>query len=77
MPSPLLSTLRRRWLALLCMTLLVVGLPVSCGVLERTERQLLFRIEPGTAGWYRGLPRDVQEFDIQSDRFKGGQNLHA
>ncbi|MEX3772597.1 alpha/beta hydrolase [Pseudomonas sp. MYb118] len=77
MSSPLLTTLRRRWLALLCMTVLVVGLPVSCGVLQHTERELLFRIEPGTAGWYRGLPQDVQEFDIQSPAFKGGQNLHA
>ena len=63
--------------ALLCLATLIVGLPVSCAVLEHKERQLVFRIEPGTAGWYRGLPKDVQEFDIQSPTFKGGQNLHA
>ncbi|WP_392887257.1 alpha/beta hydrolase [Pseudomonas migulae] len=77
MLSPLLSLLRRRWLTTLCMATLIVGLPVSCGVLQHTERELLFRIEPGTAGWYRGLPTDVQEFDIKPASFKSGQNLHA
>ncbi|MFS2202653.1 alpha/beta hydrolase [Pseudomonas sp. Pseusp3] len=77
MSAPLLALLRRRWLSLLCMAVLVVGLPVSCGALKYKERELLFRIEPGTAGWYRGLPQDVQEFDIQPASFKAGQNLHA
>lgn len=77
MPSSLLTLLRRRWLTALCMATLIVGLPVSCGVLQHTERELLFRIEPGTAGWYRGLPTDVQEFDIKPASFKNGQNLHA
>ncbi|PYY68359.1 alpha/beta hydrolase [Pseudomonas jessenii] len=77
MPAPLLAHLRRRWLSLLCMAVLVVGLPVSCGALKYKERELLFRIEPGTASWYRGLPQDVQAFDIKSASFKAGQNLHA
>ncbi len=77
MPSALLTHLRLRWLPLLCMAALVVGVPVGCGALQYKERELLFRIEPGTAGWYRGLPRDVQEFDIKPADFKAGQNLHA
>lgn len=77
MPSALLTRLRLRWLPLLCMAALVVGVPVGCGALQYKERELLFRIEPGTAGWYRGLPRDVQEFDIKPADFKAGQNLHA
>jgi len=77
MLSSWMSRLSRRWLPLLCMATLIVGLPVSCGVLKYKERELLFRIEPGTAGWYRGLPDDVQEFDIKPARFKAGQNLHA
>jgi alpha-beta hydrolase superfamily lysophospholipase len=72
-----LTRLRRRWLPLLCMTALVVGLPASCGALKYKERELLFRIEPGTASWYRGLPGDVQAFDIKPANFKAGQNLHA
>lgn len=64
--SPTLpQRLRRRWFSLLCMAALVVGLPVSCAVLEHKERQLVFRIEPGTAGWYRGLPSTVQEFELK------------
>jgi alpha-beta hydrolase superfamily lysophospholipase len=59
------------------MVVLVVGLPLSCGALKYKERELLFRIEPGTASWYRGLPQDVQAFDIKSASFKAGQNLHA
>ena len=77
MPSALLTRLRLRWLPLLCMAALVVGVPVGCGALQYKERELLFRIEPRTAGWYRGLPRDVQEFDIKPADFKAGQNLHA
>jgi len=77
MPAPLLAHLRRRWLSLLCMAVLVIGLPTSCAVLQHTERELLFRIEPGTASWYRGLPQDVQEFDIEPAGFKAGQSLHA
>ena len=77
MPAALLSRLRRRWLSLLCMATLIVGLPVGCAVLEQKERELLFRIEPGTAGWYRGLPDDVVAFDIKPASFKAGQSLHA
>ena len=77
MRSSLLPLLRRRWLSLMCMAALIVGLPVGCGVLQHKERELLFRIEPGTAGWYRGLPKDVQEFDIKPPGFKAGQSLHA
>lgn len=77
MLRPLLTRLRRRWLTLTCMAALIVGLPVGCGVLEQTERELLFRIEPGTARWYRGLPDDVQELNIQPAGFKAGENLHA
>ncbi|MFP3541548.1 alpha/beta hydrolase, partial [Pseudomonas sp. SIMBA_044] len=44
MLSNWLSRLGRRWLPLLCMAALIVGLPVSCGVLKYKERELLFRI---------------------------------
>ena len=75
--STLISRLARRWLSVLCMATLIVGLPAGCAALKYKERELLFRIEPGTAGWYRGLPSDVQEFDIEPASFKAGQNLHA
>ncbi|MFW0759496.1 alpha/beta hydrolase [Pseudomonas sp. H11T01] len=77
MPSSLLTRLGRRWLPLLCMAALIVGLPVGCGVLEYTERELVFRIEPGNASWYSGLPSSVQEFELQPKAFKAGQSIHG
>lgn len=71
------TRLRLHWFALLCMAVLVLGLPVGCGVLQHKERELVFRIEPGTASWYRGLPKDVQEFELKPASFKSGQSLHG
>ncbi|MFA7943535.1 alpha/beta hydrolase [Pseudomonas brenneri] len=71
------TRLRLRWFPLLCMAVLVLGLPVGCGVLQHKERELVFRIEPGTASWYRGLPKDVQEFELKPASFKSGQSLHG
>ena len=51
MPPRLLSRLGLRWFPLLCMALLIVGLPVGCAMLQHKERELVFRIELGTAGW--------------------------
>ena len=77
MPSRFLSRLSLRWLPLLCMALLIVGLPVGCSVLQHKERELVFRIEPGTASWYSGLPKAVQEFELKPASFKSGQNIHG
>lgn len=77
MPSRLLSRLGLRWFPLLCMAVLIIGLPVGCAVLQHKERELVFRIEPGTASWYSGLPRDVQEFELKPASFKSGQNIHG
>ncbi|WEJ03393.1 alpha/beta hydrolase [Pseudomonas sp. FJ2-5-13] len=66
-----------RWLVWLCMAVLIVGLPVGCAVLQHKERELVFRIEPGTAGWYTGLPKAVQEFELKPASFKAGQNIHG
>ena len=77
MSSRFPSRLRLRWLPLLCMALLIVGLPVGCAVLQHKERELVFRIEPGIAGWYSGLPKTVQEFELTPARFKSGQNIHG
>lgn len=77
MSSRFLPRLRLRWLPLLCMALLIVGLPVGCSVLQQKERELVFRIEPGTASWYSGLPKAVQEFELKAASFKSGQNIHG
>ncbi|KRP43749.1 alpha/beta hydrolase [Pseudomonas poae] len=77
MPPRLLSRLGLRWFPLLCMALLIVGLPVGCAMLQHKERELVFRIEPGKAGWYSGLPKTVQEFELKPASFKAGQNIHG
>ena len=77
MPTFFLTHLRRRWLTWLCATLLVIGLPTGCAVLQHKERELVFRIEPGQASWFRGLPSGVQELDLRPHSFTENQSLHA
>ncbi|MBA1320958.1 alpha/beta hydrolase [Pseudomonas plecoglossicida] len=77
MPSSLLLHLKRRWLSLLCMAVLLIGLPAGCSVLQHKERELVFRIEPGQASWFRGLPAGVQELDLRPRTFTANQSLHA
>ncbi|GFM76125.1 alpha/beta hydrolase [Pseudomonas cichorii] len=59
------------------MAALIIGLPVGCAVLEHKERELVFRIEPGNASWYSGLPADVQELELNTPSFGTSQNIHA
>jgi len=77
MPSSLLLHLKRRWLSWLCMAVLLIGLPAGCSVLQHKERELVFRIEPGQASWFRGLPAGVQELDLRPRTFTANQSLHA
>lgn len=77
MTDTLLTHFKRRWLTWLAMALLVVGLPAGCAVLQHKERELVFRIEPGQASWFRGLPAGVQELDLRPRNFTDGQSLHA
>jgi alpha-beta hydrolase superfamily lysophospholipase len=77
MPDFSLARFKARWFAWSCMALLIVGLPVGCAVLQHTERELVFRIEPGTASWYSGLPAGVQEFELKAPDFGVAQNIHA
>ena len=72
-----LGRLKARWLTWTCMLVLIVGLPVGCTMLEHTERELVFRIEPGTASWYSGLPADVQELELKAPDFGMAQSIHA
>lgn len=77
MPSFSLKRIKARPLRWLCMAAVIIGLPVGCAVLEHKERELVFRIEPGTASWYSGLPSDVQEFELKAPSFGTSQNIHA
>nr|WP_314482220.1 alpha/beta hydrolase [uncultured Pseudomonas sp.] len=77
MSTRLFSHMRRRWLSWLCATALVLGLPAGCSVLQHKERELVFRIEPGQASWFHGLPSGVRELDLRPRTFAENQSLHA
>ncbi|MFV3385076.1 alpha/beta hydrolase [Pseudomonas sp. NY15364] len=77
MPSPWLALLRRRRLSLMFLGCLLVLLPIGCAKLEQTERELVFRIEPGTARWFSGLPAGVEDVQLQSPDLTAEESLHA
>jgi len=77
MSTRLLCALRRRWFTWLCAAALVLALPAGCSVLQHKERELVFRIEPGQASWFHGLPGGVQELDLRPRTFADNQSLHA
>ncbi|WP_313116987.1 alpha/beta hydrolase [Ectopseudomonas guguanensis] len=77
MPSPWLALLRRRRLSLMFLASLLVLLPIGCAKLEQTERELVFRIEPGTARWFSGLPAGVEDVQLQSPALAADESLHA
>ncbi|RRV28396.1 alpha/beta hydrolase [Pseudomonas sp. o96-267] len=77
MPSPWLALLRRRRLSLMFLGCLLVLLPIGCAKLEQTERELVFRIEPGTARWFSGLPVGVEDVQLQSPDLTAEESLHA
>lgn len=43
---------------------IALGLGVGCSQLALKERELVFRVEPGAASWYTGLPQGMQEYDM-------------
>ncbi|MDX2353323.1 alpha/beta hydrolase [Stutzerimonas xanthomarina] len=68
---------KTRTLASLSLAAVLAVLPVGCSMLEQKERELVFRIEPGTAGWYRGLPSGVEELKLSTPALGDSQNIHA
>lgn len=77
MSSSWFALLRRRRLSLIVMACLLVLLPIGCAKLEQTERELVFRIEPGTARWFSGLPAGLEEVQLQSANLTADESLHA
>ncbi|MFA7822174.1 alpha/beta hydrolase [Aeromonas dhakensis] len=77
MPSSWFALLRRRRLSLMILACLLVLLPIGCAKLEQTERELVFRIEPGTARWFSGLPAGVENVQLQSSDLTTDESLHA
>ena len=75
----LATLLRRRWIPLLFVTLLVgVGVPYGCSELAYRERQWVFSIEPGNASWFTGVPEGVHPLNLPvSSVLKGTEYIHA
>jgi fermentation-respiration switch protein FrsA (DUF1100 family) len=67
------SLLARAALAAVAVALLSTG----CGSLEQRERELVFRVVKGDAGWYSGTPAAVQDVFIPVGDTPGGQKIHA
>jgi fermentation-respiration switch protein FrsA (DUF1100 family) len=56
----------------------VTGLAVvGCAAIQSKERELTFRVVPGTASWYSGLPEGVQEMDLPVAVGGAIQRIHA
>lgn len=64
-----------RWLMLAAAALVL--LVSGCAHLAEKERELVFRVEPGEARWFSGLPADVQELDIPVGKGSEQALLHA
>src|SRR5438309_3353110 len=54
--------------------LLVVA---GCGQLAEKERELTFRVVPGTASWFDGLPSGIVESDLAIEANGKPQRIHA
>jgi len=48
-----------------------------CGQLAEKERELTFRVVPGTASWFDGLPQGVEETDLAIEANGKPQRIHA
>ncbi|MDH1263797.1 alpha/beta fold hydrolase [Pseudomonas sp. GD03944] len=77
MANPWLARLRRRWFSFSLLCALILGLPIGCSTLEQKERELVFRIEPGTAYWFSGIPAGVEERVLRSPEFDETQSIHT
>jgi pimeloyl-ACP methyl ester carboxylesterase len=76
--NPSKSLPRRR--ALRAVAALCAGSALAvagCGQLAHKERELLFRVVPGTASWYSGLPAGVVEADIPVVSDGSTQRVHS
>ncbi len=57
--------------------LLVAGLGTGCVSLEHKERELTFRVVKADAGWFAGLPNDVQELYLPVGDAPDAPRIHA
>ncbi len=58
-------------------TLISIIAAAGCGQLVQKERELTFRVEPGTAGWYSGLPDGLVESNLPVVADGQTQQIHT
>jgi alpha-beta hydrolase superfamily lysophospholipase len=76
--SSLTTWLRRRIFRLLAVCGLGSALAIAgCGQLAQKERELVFRVVPGTASWYGGLPAGVVESNLAVTTEGKTQHIHT
>jgi alpha-beta hydrolase superfamily lysophospholipase len=70
-----MAWLRKRWIRIMVVGGVTGALAVAgCAQLAEKERELTFRVMPGQARWYGGLPAGVAEMDIP---VADGKHIHA
>jgi len=78
MTGRLVMWLRERWVKVVAVLGVTVALAAAgCAQLAEKERELTFRVVPGDASWYSGLPQDVREMDIPVTVEGKMQRVHA
>jgi len=78
MMGRLLAWLRARWVRVVSVLGITAALAAAgCAQLAEKERELTFRVVPGDASWYAGLPAGVTEVDIPVTVEGKVQRVHA
>jgi uncharacterized protein len=74
------SHARRRWIGPVGVIVATLVAVIGCTNFAEKERELVFRIEPGVARWYDGMPAGVEEFDLPvaaTSKDSARQTVHA
>jgi hypothetical protein len=78
MLSGTIAWLRARWLRIAVLLGVTAALAAGgCVQLAEKERELTFRVVPGDASWYSGLPDGVQEVDLPVTAEGRSQRIHG
>src|SRR5215467_7281662 len=71
----LIAWLRARWLRVFTLMGVSAALAAAgCGTLAEKERELTFRVVPGDASWYTGMPSGIEEMALPVPN--GGKPQH-
>ena len=78
MVARLISWLSARWLHVFALLGLSAAIAAAgCGTLAEKERELTFRVVPGDAGWYAGMPAGIKEMNLAVQGEGRTQHINA